>query len=332
MHRILVTGGTGFIGRALAGRLRDEAGTLRILTRKATAAPPGCEAVLASLDDEASLRAACSGADILYHLAGHAHVTNRHAAGEAELHRRINFEATCRLYRVAAQTGLRRFVFVSSVKAGGESAMRCLDENSDLLPDDPYGQAKRRAEDWLLEQARAGGPEVVIIRPTLVYGPGVKGNLAAMLRWIDRGIFPPVPETGNRRSMVDVRDLVEALLAAGSRPEAVGQIYIISDSEDYSTRRIYEAMCRALGRRPLPGLPAALLRGLGRIGDLLEGVLRRPLPYNGATASRLLDSACYRSVRAERLLGFRPRYRLEDALPQMVATYRGATSASAGVD
>ncbi|HEB99359.1 MAG TPA: hypothetical protein ENJ05_07625 [Thiotrichales bacterium] len=123
--------------------------------------------------------------------------------------------------------------------------------------------------------------------------------------------------------MVDVRDLAEAVLAAAERPEAAGGVYIISDGEDYSTRRIYEAMCWALGRQaPKWAVPAAVLRGMGYVGDLGERIFRRTLPYNSAVASRLLDSACYRSLRAEQVLGFRPRYRLEDALPEMVEVYR----------
>lgn len=319
---VLVTGATGFVGSVLVESAIKKGWRLRALFRRDRGAVPGVEWVSGDLLAPDGIAGVCEGVTLVIHAAGFAHAGDDGSAGFRELHWRTNFDACCRLYEQAAAAGVRRFVFLSSVKAGGNHPRRCLDEDSDLEPEDPYGRAKRAAEDWLFEQARVGGPEVVVVRPALVYGPGVKGNLAAMLRWIDKGLFPPVPETGNRRSMVDVRDLAAAVLAAAERPEAAGGVYIVSDGEDYSTRRIYEAMCRALGRRPRRGLPAGLLRGLGRVGDLAQRVSGGRFPYNSEVASRLLDSACYRSLRAERELGFRPRWCLEDALPEMVAAWR----------
>ncbi|MBI5463230.1 MAG: NAD-dependent epimerase/dehydratase family protein, partial [Gammaproteobacteria bacterium] len=242
---------------------------------------------------------------------------------EIERHRRINLEGTQNVFRCAAAAGVQRFVFVSSVKAGGEDAQTCLDENSARRPADPYGRIKRETEDWLFEHGARSGVEISVLRPALVYGPGVKGNLAAMLRAIDRGRFPPVPETHNIRSMVSVQDLVVALLAAATRPEAVGRVCIVDDGEAYSTRRIYTAMAGALGKRiPAWSLPAGAMRILGRVGDFGERLLHRSLPFNGTLATRLLDSACYRSAHADTVLGFQPRNRLEDLLPAMVAAYR----------
>ena len=167
------------------------------------------------------------------------------------------------------------------------------------------------------------GMQVSILRPTLVYGPGCKGNLANLLRWIDKGWFPPLPDTGNRRSMVDVRDVVKAALLAASRDSANGKICILTDGEDYSTRRVYLAIRRALGKaEPAWSLPAGLMRTLGKCGDGLEALLGRPALYNSAMCSRLLGSACYHSVNTETALGFCPGYRLEDALPDMVAAFR----------
>jgi nucleoside-diphosphate-sugar epimerase len=127
--------------------------------------------------------------------------------------------------------------------------------------------------------------------------------------------------------MVDVRDLVRAILLAAERPAANGRAIIITDGEDYSTRRIYAAMRTAFGK-PVPrwSVPAGLLRGLGKAGDGIEALLGRPAPFNSALCSRLLDSACYRSTRAEQVLGFRPEYRFEDTLPEMVTDYRNRRS------
>jgi nucleoside-diphosphate-sugar epimerase len=167
---------------------------------------------------------------------------------------------------------------------------------------------------------------VSILRPTLVYGPGCKGNLASMLRWIDRGLFPPVPDSGNRRSMVDVRDLARAVMLAAEKDAANGKTYVITDGEDYSTRRIYTGMRAALGKSTsVWSMPGFVMRALGKLGDVYEAVLRRPAPYNSVMCSRLLDSACYRSFHAASDLGFQPAYTLEDALPAMVEAYRHPT-------
>lgn len=322
---VAVTGATGFIGTALVPALLPHCAHLRLLTRAKTGGVAGCDMVRGDFADATALEALVRGADVVLHLGGYAHAVSKPSAAELERHRRINLEGTQELFRNAAHAGARRFVYVSSVKAGGEDAHECLDESSLRMPDDPYGRIKRDTEEWLLEHGARSGVEVCILRPALVYGPGVKGNLAAMLRAIDRGRFPPVPETHNTRSMIGVQDVVAALLAAAARPEAAGQVCILTDGEAYSTRRIYTAMAAALGK-PVPSwtLPAGALRALGRIGDAGEFLLRRSLPFNGTLAARLLDSACYRSVQAERVLGFAPRYRLEDVLPEMVAVYRSA--------
>lgn len=320
---VALTGATGFIGAALLPALVPQCARLRLLTRARTGGIAGCEMVRGDFEDAAALEALVRGADVVLHLGGYAHAASKPSPLEIERHRRINLQGTQDLFRSAAVAGTRRFVFVSSVKAGGEDAHDCLDESNARTPADPYGRIKRETEEWLLEHGARAGVEVCILRPALVYGPGVKGNLAAMLHTIDRGRFPPVPETHNIRSMVCVQDVVAALLAAAARPEAAGQMCILSDGENYSTRRIYTAMAAALGR-PVPSwtLPAGALRVLGRIGDAGEFLLRRSLPFNSTLAARLLDSACYRSVQAERVLGFQPRYRLEDVLPEMVSVYR----------
>lgn len=322
---IAVTGGTGFVGTALLPALSAAGARARLLVRASRS--PHCSPQLTvqpgDLADTAALAALVQGADSVLHLAGYAHALSRPDPHELERHRRINLEGTQNLFAAAAAAGVRRFVFVSSVKAGGEDTQACLHEFNARLPADPYGRIKRETEDWLFEHGARRGVEISVLRPALVYGPGVKGNLAAMLRAIDRGRFPPVPESHNSRSMVSVQDLVAALLAAVARPEAAGQVCIINDGETYSTRRIYIAMAQALGKRvPSWSVPAGMLRALGRVGDVGEALLRRALPFNSTLAARLLDSACYRSVQAEKVLGFKPLYRLEDVLPAMVRVYR----------
>ncbi len=325
---IALTGASGFIGTQLLPLLVQRQHSVRALLRP-TAAPrlvAGVAAQAGTLEDVAALTALVHGCDSVIHLAGYAHASSKPLASEIERHRRINLVGTQALFSCAAAAGVRRFVFVSSVKAGGEHLHECLNETSGRRPLDPYGQIKREIEDWLFEQGAGRGVEICVLRPALVYGPGVKGNLAAMLRSIDQGRFPPVPDTHNVRSMVSVQDVVSAVVAATERAEAAGQVCIVEDGQAYSTRRIYTAMANALGK-PVPAwtLPAAVVRGLGYVGDIGEAVLRRTLPFNSTLAARLLDSACYRSAQAEQVLGFKPAQTLEDALPDMVRIYRAAT-------
>ena len=237
--------------------------------------------------------------------------------------RQVTLEGTRHLLAEAEKSGVQRFIFISSVKAMPEPGAGCLDETATGLPEDEYGLSRRRAEELVLEAGRRTGMHVSILRPALVYGAGCKGNLASMLRWIDRGLFPPVPDTGNCRSMVDVRDLVRAVMLATEKEAAAGKIFLITDGEDYTTRRIYTGMCTALGRSvPQWSVPVPVLRALGKVGDAFGAVLGRPAPFNSRICSRLLDSACYRSVHAASSLGFHPAYKLEDALPAMVEAYR----------
>lgn len=329
-YKIAVTGASGFIGAYLVSDLSKRGIEASVLTRRSvdTQALPHLNYHPGDLLQPGSLRQVVKGADVVLHLAGYAHASGRPNYSEITRHHKINLEGTQNLFRCAAEAGVRRFVFVSSVKAGGEHIHECLDESSALMLRDHYGSIKRETEDWLFEEGRHRDLEISVLRPALVYGAGVKGNLAAMLRALDRGWFPPMPETHNIRSMVCVHDVVTALLSAATRPEATGQVCILTDGEEYSTRRIYNEMSVALSR-PIRNwsLPVPLLRSIGLLGDLAEVLMRRQFPVNSRSIVRLLNSACYKSIRAEEVLQFRPQYKLTDILPSMVAAYRHSTLA-----
>lgn len=324
MKQVAVTGGTGFVGQGLVQALVQRAVPVRMLVRTAAAAQdvPGIERYTGCLTRPDDLAGLVDNVDTLFHLAGYAHASSRPYPDELDKHRRINLQGSLDLFEAARAAGVRRIVFVSSVKAIGEHTHDCLDERHTRPPQDPYGAIKREIEERLFALAAQAGMELIVLRPALVYGPGVKGNLHNMLRAIDRGRFPPVPDTHNVRSMVSRDDLVRALLLA-AEAAAAGQAIVITDGEAYSTRRIYTAMAAALGRSvPHWCIPAAVLRGLGYVGDAGEALLRRPLPFNSTLVARLLQSACYRSVLAESTLGYKPQQRLEDLLPAMVEAYR----------
>jgi len=263
-----------------------------------------------------------AGFDAVFHAAGLAHVLSASAESDA-LYEAVNVQGSALLAAAAAKAGVGHFVYFSSVKAMGDPGEHCVDESWHILPDDPYGVSKRNAETRVLQSGRDSGMRVTVLRPTLVYGPGVKGNLLRMMIAVAKRRFPPVPEVGNRRSMVHVDDLAEAAWLAATQSGAEGRVYIVSDDHDYSTREIFTWMCLASGRGlPSWTLPVSLMRAGALLGDRLERVAGLRLPIDSGVLHRLLGSACYRSDKIRHELGWRPQRHLAEALPVMFAAAR----------
>jgi len=265
--------------------------------------------------------AAFDGVDTVFHLAGKAHALSESASEEASYFQ-VNREGTRRVLEAAHRAGVRRFVFFSSVKAMGEGGPEELDETCALPPETPYGRSKRDAEELVLEGNYV--PEPVVLRLTMVYGPGGKGNLERMIGAVARRRFPPLPEFGNSRSMVHVDDVIQAATLAAGSPRAAGRNYILTDGRAYSTRQIYEWICEALGR-PVPRwrVPGEFLRAVALGGDIIGRVTGRRFFLDTDSLRKLSDSALYSSARIEKELGFSPRWDLRSALPEMVAAARG---------
>lgn len=322
--KVLVTGATGFIGRHLVAALLPRKEAIRILARNAEQAeaiwsPGVLEVVQRDLANSLTLGDLCDGIDTIFHLAGGSFAENDNT-GEAErLHQKVAVEGTEELLRRAAGAGVKRFIFVSSVKAMGEGGSDCLDEASPELPQTAYGRAKLAAERVVLEAGRTYGMHVCNLRLPMVYGSDGKGNLPRMMAAIDRGWFPPLPEVKNRRSMIHVDDVVQALLLTAENPKASHQTYIVTDGRAYSSRQIYILLCQTLGRS-IPGwrFPAGLLRMLAKAGDLAGWVLKREAPLNSQVLYKLIGSAWYSCAKIQRELGYRPRYSLETTLPEIL--------------
>ena len=203
---------------------------------------------------------------------------------------------------MAVVSGVKRFVFVSSVKAGGPPlSEHCASEVDQSDPEGIYGKSKREAELKLLKIGKESGMHVSIIRPSLVYGPNTKGNLQLMLSGIARGWFPPLPETGNRRSMIHVDDLVRAILLVANEDRANGEIFIATDGAPHSSREIYNAMCSVVGRTiPKWNLPKVLFN----IASLISPRIKYKI-------NKLLGDECYSSAKLE-ALGFKAQRTLKD--------------------
>lgn len=296
---VLVTGASGFVGSALTQHLVQRGHRVRAAVRHC-APPAGIECVQAELSPHTDWTAALEGIDTVVHAAARVHVMRDTARAPLEAFRSVNVEGTARLAEQAAACGVRRFVFLSSVKVLGESTPpdRALADDSPAHPQDDYARSKLEAEQRLLALAAQTGLEVVVVRPPLVYGPGVKGNFAALVRWIRAGRPLPFGALDNRRSLVALDNLVSLLALCADRsrsPAAANQIFLVGDGEDVSTaelaRRIADAYAKRLVMLPVPPV---LFRWAA-------AALHRQ-----DAAERLLGSLRVDDSRCRELLGWRP--------------------------
>lgn len=317
---LLVTGASGFIGRRLVRALETDG---LPVVRMSRAAIDGPATIRADLLDPAALRRACENVRTVFHCAGYAHAGDD--GEDAARHREVNFHGTRNLVEAAARAGVECFVFMSSVKAMGLPGADCVDETWSAPPETAYGRAKRDAEDAVLAAGRRHGMRCTNLRLAMAYGRGGRGNLDRMARAVLRGWFPPLPETGGRRSLVHVDDVVAVARRVADDPRAAGKTYIVADPRAYSGRELYDALREALGLRPASWrCPAALLRAAGALGDGLQKISRRRLPVTRGVVARLIDAECYSPARIAAELGWRARVSLREGLREAFADVGGA--------
>lgn len=315
--QVLVTGANGFIGARLCEALRQSGCVVRTASRSAS---PGNHIVIDFSRIDSCPAELCRNIDVIFHLAGKAHALAEHQQENAEYHL-INTLGTQKLLEAARQAAVKRFVFFSSVKAVGDSDHQPMDESVIAPADTPYGQSKRDAEELVLHGHYV--PHAVVLRPSMVYGSTNKGNLPLMIKAIRRGLFPPLPEQGNRRSMIHVDDLICAALLAAENPAAAGQRYIVTDQQNYSTRQIYDAIRLALGKPRLNwAIPMSWLKTLANVGDFIGKLSGRRFLFDNDALQKLTGSAWYSSVKISRELGFKPCHTLYQALPDIIRSIR----------
>ena len=295
MNKILITGSTGFIGHRLINAVDAK---VQVLSR---VKQPGYETIVYNLEQELIFDNALSDTDTVFHLAGFTH-DMRESSKVKRLYQKINVDATVQLAKLAIENGVKRFIFVSSVKAGGSAVTgQCMTEEDQGEPEGIYGKTKREAELKLLEIGRMSDMHVSIVRPSLVYGPNVKGNLRSMLSGIEKGWFPPLPKTGNKRSMIHVDDLVRAILLVADDDRANGEIFIATDGTPHSSRYIYNAMCSALDKSiPKWSVPKILFDMASLVNPRIKYKL-----------NKLLGDEYYSSAKLE-ALGFKAKKTLKD--------------------
>ena len=262
--KILVTGGSGFLGGALCSSLIKKGELVKSALRSTNNRIEGAEVVVIdNIDAHTNWIEALHGVYVVVHLAARVHVMNEEAADPLFEFRRVNVDGTLNLARQASEAGVRRFVFISSIKVNGECTDLGHPFTADQIPvpGDPYGVSKYEAEMGLWALSEKTGMEVVIIRSPLVYGPGVKANFMSMMNWLWRGV--PLPLGGvtkNRRSFVFIDNLVSMIIACINHPAAANQTFLVSDDEDLSTAGLLDRMALALGcSSKLITVPTALI-------------------------------------------------------------------------
>ncbi|MGY2339195.1 UDP-glucose 4-epimerase family protein [Pseudomonas sp. SDO5532_S415] len=306
----LVTGGSGFLGQALINRLVQlpDCTVVAPLRTQPAALSTGVRSLpLSGLNATNDWKAALTGVDVVIHAAARVHVMNEVALDPLSAFREVNVEATLNLARQAAACGVKRFIFISSIKVNGEGTPPGIAYRADdkPAPIDPYGISKLEAEQGLKSLAATTGMEVVVIRPVLVYGPGVKANFLSMMRWLYRGVPLPFGSVHNRRSLVALDNLVDLIVTCCHHPAAANQVFLASDDEDVSTTQLLSKLAAALGKpaRLLP-VPSGLMSGVAA------------LLGQRALADRILGSLQVDISKNRQLLGWIPPVTLDQALAQ----------------
>jgi UDP-glucose 4-epimerase len=318
---VAVTGATGLLGRHLVRKLVECGMRVRSLARGRVAAESGGAIMQCDIRDSTTLVRAFEGVDAIFHLAAYAHdVSSRNDSSEQEA---ITFGGTVAALNAARDAGVRHFIFASSMAVYGTVGDECVNEEYPCRPQTPYGRAKLRAEAAVAEFAASTGAFASCVRPAMIYGVPCLGNLARMIRAVEAGWFPPIPEFGNRRSMVGVSDVASAMMQGWRAHVSEGRVFNITDGEYYSTRQLYDVIRENLGRTPQKiSLPPFVFSAAARFGDLVGAIAGRRAPFDSFALERFAGSACFDNSRAKRELSFVPTTTLYVEMPSLIRSLR----------
>lgn len=324
--RVLVTGATGFVGRALIENLLLQSFEVRGLVRQSSVVlPSAVEQVTVGDLVDLTLSGCCSGlkeafkgVDTVVHTAARAHVMNDEVSNPLDVFRKVNLNATLVLARLSAESGVKRFVFLSSIKVNGEMTKSCQAFTPDdvHIPGDPYGLSKYEAEQGLLSLVKETNMEVVIIRPPLVYGPGVKGNFASIMKLMRKPLPLPFGAIDNQRSLVALDNLISFISLCVDREKSLkasNQIFLISDGQDVSTTELFKMVGQALSLQSHLGMKAWLVPFPVYIMRFLADIFgKRDI------ANRLFESLQVDSSKAHDLLGWKPVVTMNEQLAKIL--------------
>ena len=312
--KVLVTGANGFIGQALCQKLVADGWSVAGAVRNESAASKLRgeveRVIVGAVGPDTDWVQALSGVDSIVHLAARVHVMRDLTAEPIAVYRAINVAGTYQLAQTAASMGVRRFIYMSSVKVNGQGNSVTYTEKDRPMPADPYAISKYEAEQLLQEIIEKTGLEVVVLRPPLVYGPYVKANFLQLLKVVDMGIPLPFANVRNQRSLIFLENLLDAIITCIHHPKAARKTYLLSDGIDTSTPELIQKTASALGR-PVRLFPFSLnlLRLLAKITGRSEAV------------SRLLNSLAIDSSRISTELDWTPRFTMAEGLAETAAWY-----------
>lgn len=312
-QRILLTGATGFLGNALQQRLLiDGYYDLTIAARRALVTKNMFRAVnVESLTVETGWAEALQNVDLVVHAAARAHAIKDKLTNPLAEYRKVNVDGTLNLARQAADAGVKRFVFISSIGVNGNTNTKPFTINDEPNPAEMYAQSKWEAEQGLWKIHQQTGMELVIIRPPLVYGPNAPGNFGSLVRWIEKGVPLPFGAIHNQRSLVALDNLVDLIVTCIDHPAAANQVFLAGDGEDLSTTELLRGVAKAMGKpsRLIP-VPAGILQfGANMLGKK-------------AMAQRLLGSLQVDISKAQQLLGWTPPLTVEQGLKRCFETIK----------
>lgn len=315
IERILITGATGFLGGSLGNALSLIGRySLKALIRSSSQTIPWAEEVF-QFTDLSSIELSNNifdGIDVVIHCAARVHVMDDTSSNPLDEFRKVNVDGSINLAKLAARSGASRFIFISSIKVNGENTEsgRVYKADDTPAPQDPYGVSKMEAEEGLKQIAAEAGMELVVIRPVLVYGPGVKANFFTMMRWVHKGIPLPLGAIQNMRSLVALDNLIDLIVTCIDHPAAANQIFIAADGEDLSTTDLLRRMGDALGTRArLLPIPQPLLVALATAFGA------KPI------VQRLCGSLQVDISKAHELLGWTPPLSVDDGLRLVAKSY-----------
>lgn len=311
--KILLTGSTGFVGTALLADLK-KLPEFHVVSAVRSAVPPASYDVMVvgNIDGTTDYSSALNGVDVVVHAAARAHIMRDEVADPLAEYRKVNVEGTLNLAKQAVAAGVKRFVYISSVKVNGESTtgLSAFTEADGAKPEDPYGVSKYEAEEGLRLLAQETGLEVVIIRPPLVYGPGVKANFLSLVKLSATKLPLPFGSVNNNRSMVYVGNLVNLIVRCIDHPAAANQTFLVSDGEDVSLRNLVTYIRLCLGRSPRL-LPVPV--GLFKLAGVLTG--------KRGVVDRLVGDLQVDSSKARTLLEWVPPFTVSQGIEATVADF-----------